>query len=77
MSITSIQKVIKIGSSAGVTLPARDLKAACISLGDQVEITVTKIQHKNYTDEASPEVVKILNEFMKKYDKALKNLADR
>ena len=42
MVITTIQKVIKIGSSRGVTLPARDLRALGIRDGDEIEVTVRK-----------------------------------
>lgn len=36
------QRVLKIGHSAGVTLPAKQLKAMGIQPGDYVELTVAK-----------------------------------
>ena len=44
MKITTIQKVIKIGSSRGVTLPARDLRALGIRDGDEVRLTVEQVK---------------------------------
>jgi len=38
--IQSIQKVIKIGSSGGVTIPAKELKRQNIAYGDEVEVIV-------------------------------------
>ena len=43
---TSIQKVIKIGSSAGVTIPAKDLKRSGIKVGDEIEIVGLKDTQK-------------------------------
>ena len=67
MVITTIQKVIKIGSSRGVTLPARDLRALGICDGDEVRLTVEQVRpvKQDYDD------------FKKQYGETLKNLADR
>lgn len=43
MVIKTVQKIIRIGSSLGVTLPAKDLKRAGIKLGDEVEVTISKV----------------------------------
>ncbi len=75
MTIKSIQKVIKVGSSLAVTLPARDVKNAGIIAGQDVEITVKlaasiapdKIQDLNAEYEA----------FKTQYGSTLKHLADR
>ena len=40
MTITTIQKVIKIGSSRGVTLPAKQLRALGVRDGDEIEVTI-------------------------------------
>ncbi len=71
--ITSVQKVIKVGDSAGVTLPARDMKAAGIKPGDEVEIAVTK-----YTPEASDaEVLRVARDILGRYKEDFTNLAKR
>ncbi len=69
--ITSIQKIIKIGSSDGVTLPAKELKRANLKAGDEVKITVEPVQ---------PDTDLLANEykaFVKQYGATLKNLANR
>lgn len=71
MKITSVQKVIKVGDSAGVTIPARDLKAAEIKVGDNVKISVESI------DKKSDILVSEYEQFKLRYEQALKNLADR
>ncbi len=72
--ITSTQKIIKIGTSSGVSLPARDLKAAGLSAGDMVEITVKPVAKEVNKQE------KLLQEykaFKDVYGETLSNLADR
>ncbi len=73
MTITTTQKVITIGTSAGVTLPAKDLKQAGIKAGDQIDITVRKHQDTSSDDE----VLAAAKDILKRYKKDLKNLADR
>ncbi len=75
MKIQSIQKVIKIGSSAGVTLPARDLKFANIEVGDEVEVTVTPINSSK--DKKAEALLANYESFKKQYAKTLKNLSNR
>jgi antitoxin component of MazEF toxin-antitoxin module len=73
MTITTIQKVINIGSSKGVTIPAKDLKRAGIKPGDEVEISVKKPQ--GVAQDA--EVLHAAKDLLKRYDKDFKNLANR
>lgn len=68
--IQSVQKVIKIGSSVGVTIPAKVLKQQNISVNDQVQITFKRV-------EAGGDVMHDYAKFKKKYDQALRNLAGR
>lgn len=75
MTITSIQKVIKVGSSAGVTIPAKDLKYANIEVGDEVEITVRK--GRNQQAASDDEVVSAAKNILERYKQDFKNLADR
>lgn len=73
MRITTIQKVINIGSSKGVTIPAKDLKRAGIKPGDEVEISVKKPQ--SLAQDA--EVLHAAKDLLRRYDKDFKNLANR
>jgi spoVT / abrB like domain len=73
MNITTIQKVIKIGSSRGVTLPARDLRALGIRDGDEIEVTVRK------RSEAADDnqVLKTANSLLRRYKEDFSQLAKR
>ena len=75
MVITTIQKVIKIGSSRGVTLPARDLRALGIRDGDEVRLTVERV--KPIKQANKPSLRQEYDDFRKQYGETLKNLADR
>lgn len=72
MSITATRSIIEIGTSKGVTLPAKELKQLGVSTGDQVKVTVEVIK-KNGRDQISREYA----EFVEQYGETLKNLADR
>ena len=37
--IKSIQKVIKVGSSVAVTIPAKDVKRLGVMVGDEINVT--------------------------------------
>lgn len=70
--IESTQKVIKIGSSGGVTIPAKEMKRQGITYGDDVKVTieaVNKQKHNKLMDE--------YDQFVKQYGQTLKNLANR
>lgn len=74
MTITTIQKIIKIGTSRGVTLPAKQLKALNLSDGDEVEITVRKKPTVTLSDDR---VVKVANGLLDRYKQDFHNLANR
>ena len=74
MTITTIQKIIKIGTSRGVTLPAKQLKALNLSDGDEVEITVRKKPTVTLSDDR---VVKVVNDLLNHYKQDFHNLANR
>ncbi|HSW37815.1 MAG TPA: AbrB/MazE/SpoVT family DNA-binding domain-containing protein [Candidatus Saccharimonadales bacterium] len=65
------QKIIRIGSSAGVTIPKKQLDDLGLSIGDEVNIDVkpTTAKLKEFAGE--------LDKFMDIYDQDLKNLAKR
>lgn len=70
MIITTTQKIIKIGSSRGVTLPAKQLQELQLAEGDDVKLTIEPVRvAKTIQDEYA--------DFKVKYGETLKNLADR
>ncbi len=71
MTITTTQKIIKIGDSAGVTIPAKELKRAGIKAGDEVKISFEPVVP------VQDDVMKEYAEFKAQYGETLKNLADR
>jgi bifunctional DNA-binding transcriptional regulator/antitoxin component of YhaV-PrlF toxin-antitoxin module len=72
--IQSIQKVIRIGSSGGVTIPAKDLKRQNIAFGDEVEVIVRPLHNANSEDQRILATAKkILNDYRKDFE----NLAKR
>lgn len=73
MTITTIQKVIKIGSSRGVTLPARDLRRLGVETGDDVELIVRKKTVAAQDDQA----LTTANSLLERYKKDFINLAKR
>lgn len=73
MTIKSIQKVIKVGSSLAVTIPARDAKNAQITAGQEVEVSVKPANTDNKLETITAEY----EAFKSQYAETLKNLADR
>ncbi len=72
--IQSIQKVIRIGSSAGVTIPAKEMKRQQIKYGDEVEVTVRPLTTKVADDQS---VIDAARKILKKYKVDFQNLAER
>ena len=73
MTITTIQKVIKIGSSRGVTLPAKQLRALDVHDGDEVEVTIRKRTMSANGDR----VLKAANSLLERYKEDFSHLAKR
>ncbi len=71
MSFTTTQKIIKIGTSRGVTIPAKILREMDISDADEIEVEFKAVHKKS--DRLDTEYEK----FKKQYGETLKNLADR
>lgn len=69
MTITTTQKIIKIGSSRGVTLPAKQLQDLQLAEGDEVKLTIEPVRTKTIQDEYT--------DFKTRYGETLKNLSDR
>jgi len=72
--IQSIQKVIKIGSSGGVTIPAKDLKRQNIAFGDEVEVIVRPLRSTNTDDQ---KVITSAKKIISTYRKDFENLSKR
>ncbi len=70
---TTIQNTIKIGTSNGVTLPAKELKRMGIKTGDPIKITFEPVQ----VDDEKLELVTLTQKLIKRHENALKNLAER
>lgn len=73
MSITATQPVIKIGTSKGITLPAKALKEAGIKEGDKVDVIVKK--HVSSNDDQ--EVLRVARDILDRYNDDFKNLSQR
>lgn len=74
MKITSIQKVIKVGSSLAVTIPARDAKAAGITAGSEIEFEARLLAIDKKVDE---QISQDYAAFKAQYSETLKNLSQR
>lgn len=71
--IQSIQKIIKIGTSGGVTIPAKELKRQNIAFGDEVEVIVRALHSTNDSDQAViASAKKILSTYKKDFDSLAK-----
>jgi antitoxin component of MazEF toxin-antitoxin module len=72
--IHTIQKIIKIGSSGGVTIPAKELKRQNIAFGDEVEVIVRPLHSAKSDDrKAMGAAKKILDDYKQDFE----NLAQR
>jgi len=72
--IQSIQKVIKIGSSGGVTIPAKELTRNNISIGDEVEVIVRPLRNADAEDK---KVLAVAKKVLKDYRQDFENLSKR
>ena len=72
MIMTTIQKIIKIGSSKGVTLPAKQLKQLGVDTGDEIELVIRK---KNTTTDR--DAVRVANSLLDRYGEDFADLAGR
>lgn len=72
--IRSTQKVIRIGSSGGVTIPAKELKRQNINFGDEVEVTIRPLLIDAVEDQ---KVIDAAKSILDKYRQDFTNLAQR
>lgn len=68
-----VQKVIKIGSSLGVTIPKKQLDELGIRLGDEVKISLEAVNK----DKKQEKLMQEYEKFVEQYGQTLKNLASR
>ena len=68
-----VQKVIKIGSSVGVTIPKKQLAELGITVGDKVKLTIEPVA----ADKKQEKLMREYENLVKQYGQALKNLANR
>lgn len=73
--ITSIQKIVKIGSSEGVTLPAKELRRANLKQGDEVEVTIRSVQNRASTSDQA--IIATAKKILEEYKQDFQNLAQR
>jgi antitoxin component of MazEF toxin-antitoxin module len=71
MKITSEQKVIKVGSSLALTIPAKEAAKAGIVAGSIVKSEIEPISTPN------KEILDEYEAFKSKYSQTLKNLSNR
>jgi len=68
-----VQKVIKIGTSAGVTIPKKQLSELGISVGDNVTITIEPVT-KN---DGQAKLMSEYDAFVAQYGQTLQNLTNK
>jgi antitoxin component of MazEF toxin-antitoxin module len=73
--IESIQKVIKIGSSGGVTIPAKEMKRQGIKYGDEVKVIVMPAVQQ--VTESDQRILDAAKSILKDYKEDFEHLADR
>lgn len=73
MIMTTIQKIIRIGSSKGVTLPAKELKRLGVDTGDEIELVVRKAPRSTQPSSAQDAASSLLD----RYEQDFKNLSER
>lgn len=72
--IQSTQKVIRVGSSGAVTIPAKEMKRLGITYGDELRVTYEPV---NGPDQEKVELVALTQKLIKRHETALKNLSQR
>lgn len=73
MTIRTTQKVITIGTSLGVTIPAKEARRLGVKKGEELIVSYQKPK----VDQHTLEVVFVTQNLIKRHKKALKNLSQR
>ena len=74
------QKLLKVGTSAAVTIPKKSLKELGLKIGDEVRVAVDTKEKTVIIEPAkkiSQELLSWTDEFIEKYRPALKALAKK
>lgn len=74
-SITTTQKIIKVGSSGAVTIPAKIMKQFGATYGDNIEVEFHPVVKTPSDDKV--ELVALTQQLIKRHEQALKNLSQR
>ncbi len=74
MTIKSVQKVIKVGSSLAVTIPANDARYYGIKAGEELEVS---FKLPTEADDQTVKVVELTQKLIARHQKALQNLSQR
>lgn len=72
MTFEATQTIIRVGTSDGVTIPAKDLKAMGAKTGDKLHLQYSLVREKSQDKLADDYAA-----FKEQYGETLKNLADR
>lgn len=72
MNLITHQKLIKIGTSIGVTLPAKELKRLGLEPGYEVEITIKPLRTNN--SQKIDELIAQYQDFKAKFDQTIQEL---
>lgn len=76
-----IQKLLRVGSSAAVTIPKKSLKELGLKIGDEVATTIDgkrrifAIMPKSKLSRADEKIAKLTVDFIRRYRKDLEILA--
>ncbi|PIT92413.1 MAG: hypothetical protein COU08_02820 [Candidatus Harrisonbacteria bacterium CG10_big_fil_rev_8_21_14_0_10_42_17] len=77
------QKVLKVGSSAGVTIPKKALEKLGLKIGDEISVEVSK-NKQSVTIKPAQElsrddviIARLTNDFINRYEQDLKSLAKK
>lgn len=80
------QKILKVGSSAGVTIPKRVLESLGLRVGDAVEVTLDEAgqlaairpaKTGTHSDQRSERIAKLTLDFIDRYRTDLEALANK
>lgn len=74
-----IQQTIQIGNSVGIIIPKNVLEENKIKVGDKVQVDVLPVKplRKKTNSTVSPELLRWLDGFNKRYKDALQELASK
>ena len=75
MKIVSTQKIIKVGTSSMVTVPAKEMRHMGLGNGDNVKVTYEATE--TAPDKHTLQVVDLTQKLIKRHKQALKNLSQR